>query len=50
MSGTVWVAATLASHASHLSLSGFGDAAVEGPLISVSASSFLQMRVSELMK
>jgi hypothetical protein len=40
----------LANQVSHLSLSGFGEAAVEGPLISVLASSFLDIIVSKLVR
>jgi hypothetical protein len=42
MSGIVWVSAALASQAVQLVLSGLGEAAMEGPLISVPAISFLR--------
>lgn len=42
MSGTVWLSAALANQAVQLVLSGLGEAAMEGPLISVPAISFLR--------
>jgi hypothetical protein len=41
MSGIVFVSATYLSHASHFVSVGMGEAAVEGPLISVVDNSFL---------